>query len=60
MSIDKKKIKEFIGGSVAVIGAAFVGMSILARKEKPSSIYEDDKEQKNPFEGKQVTHRRRA
>ena len=29
-------------------------MSILAGKKKPSSIYEDDKEQKNPFEGKKV------
>lgn len=54
MSIDKKKIKRFIGISVATIGAAFIGMSILAKKKKPSSIYEDDKDQKNPFEGKKV------
>lgn len=54
MSSDKKKIKRFIGISAAALGAAFVGMSILAKKKKPSSIYEDDKEQKNPFEGKKV------
>lgn len=54
MAIDKKKIKRFIGISVVAIWAAFVGMSILAKKKKPSSIYEDDKEQKNPFEGKKV------
>ena len=54
MSIDKNKIKKFIGISMAAIGATFVGMSILARKEKTSSIYEDNKEQKNPFEGKMV------
>lgn len=57
MSIDKKKIKKtkkIIGVSVAAIGAAFVGMSILARKKKPSSVYENDKGQKNPFEGKKV------
>ncbi len=54
MSIDKEKIKKFIGIFVVVIGAAFVGMSILARKKKPLSIYEDDKKQKNPFEGKKV------
>lgn len=54
MSIDKKKIKSFIGISVATIGVAFIGMSILAKKKKPSSIYENDKEQKNPFEGKKV------
>lgn len=54
MSIDNKKIKKFIGISVAVLGAAFVGMSILAKKKKPSSVYEDDSDQKNPFEGKKV------
>lgn len=54
MAIDKKKITRFIGISTAAIGAAFVGMSILAKKKKPSSVYEDDKEQKNPFEGKKV------
>lgn len=54
MSIDKKKIKKCIEISAAVTGAVFVGISILARKKKPSSIYEDDKEQKNPFEGKKV------
>ena len=54
MSVDKNKIKKCIGISAAVIGAAFVGMSIFARKKKPSSIYEGDKEQKNPFEGKKV------
>lgn len=51
MSMDKKKI---IGISAAIVGAVFVGMSILAKKKKPSSIYEDNKEQKNPFEGKKV------
>lgn len=54
MSIDKKKIKKIIWISAAVLGTAFVGMSILAKKKKTSSIYEDDKEQKNPFEGKKV------
>ena len=54
MSINKKKIKKYIEISAAVAGTVFVGMSILARKKKPSSIYEDEKEQKNPFEGKKV------
>lgn len=54
MSIDKNKIKKIIGVSMVAIGATFVGMSILARKKKPSSVYEDDREQKNPFEGKTV------
>ena len=46
MSIDKNKMKKNIGISVVAIGAAFVGMSILAKKKKPSSTYENDKEQK--------------
>ncbi len=54
MSMDKKKKKKIIGISAAIVGAVFVGMSILAKKKKPSSIYEDNKEQKNPFEGKKV------
>ncbi len=54
MSIDKNKIKKIIGVSMVAIGAAFVGMSILARRKKPSSVYEDDRDQKNPFEGKKV------
>lgn len=54
MSIDKNKIKKFIGISAVVLGAAFIGMSILAKKKKSSSVYEDDRDQKNPFEGKKV------
>ena len=54
MSINKNKIKKFIGISIAAIGAAFLGMNILSKKKKPSSIYENDKEQKNLFEGKKV------
>ena len=44
ISINKNKIKKFIGISIAAIGAAFLGMNILAKKKKPSSIYENDKE----------------
>lgn len=54
MSINKKKIKRFIGISGVAIGAAFIGMSILAKKKRPSSVYGNEKEQKNPFEGKKV------
>nr|WP_303182759.1 sugar transferase [Lachnoclostridium phocaeense] len=54
MSINKKRSKKFIGIGASIIGVVFIGMSILARKKKPSSFYEDDKEEKNPFEGKKV------
>lgn len=54
MSIDKKKLKRFIAIMAAVVGAAFAGLKILAKKKETSSIYEDDPSQKNPFEGKKV------
>lgn len=54
MSIDKSKIKKFIGISAVAIGVAFIGMSILAKKKKSSSTYENDKDQQNPFEAKKV------
>ena len=37
MSFDKK-IKRFIGISAAILGIAFIGMNILAKKKKPSSV----------------------
>ena len=54
MSINKKTIKKIIEVGATTIAVAFIGMSILARKKVPSSIYKDDKEQTNPFEGKKV------
>lgn len=54
MSINKKKIGKFIGISAAVLGTAFVATSIVAKKQKPSSVYDGEPEQKNPLEGKKV------
>lgn len=54
MSINKKKMGKFIGASVAVLGTAFVGMSILARKKRANSVYDNQPEQKNPLAGKKV------
>lgn len=54
MALDKRKVKKFIGISAAVLGAAFVGMSIAAKKKKPSYVYDDKPEEKNPLEGKKV------
>lgn len=50
MSIDKKIIEI----AATITGIAFIGMSLFARRKKLSSIYENDKEQKNPYEGKKV------
>lgn len=54
MSLDKKKLKKLIGISAAAAGTAFVGLSILAKKKKADSVYENELDQKNPFEGKKV------
>ena len=54
MSVVKKKIKKAIVISASIVGAVFIGMSVFAKGKKPSSIFEDDKEEKNAFEGKKV------
>ena len=54
MAIDKNKIKKIIGITAIASGATFVGLSVLAKKKKASSVYDDDPEQKNPFEGRKV------
>lgn len=52
--MDKKKIGKLIGVSVAVLSTTFVATSILAKKKKGSSVFENEPEQKNPLEGKKV------
>lgn len=54
MSLDKKKLKKLIGVSAVAAGAAFVGLSVIAKKKKADSVYENEPDQKNPFEGKKV------
>lgn len=46
--------KKVMGITAAVTGAAFVGLSIAAILKKKSSVYEEEPEQKNSFEGKKV------
>lgn len=47
-------MKKIIGISAAVLGVAFVGMSIVAKKKKPSYVYGNKPDEKNPLEGKKV------
>lgn len=54
MSIDKSKIEQFIGFTVATLGTAFVGLSIIANLKKEKYVYRDEPEQKNPMAGKKV------
>lgn len=51
MTIDVKKVVE---GIIIAVGVSFVGLNIIAKKNKSLSIYDNEKEQKNPLEGKKV------
>ena len=46
--------KKVIGVAVTVLGTVFVVTSIVGKKKKGDSTYENDPEQKNPLEGKKV------
>lgn len=52
MSINEKKIRKFIGCSTVAFGAAFLVMSIVAKKKRADSVYDNEPEQKNPMVGK--------
>ena len=51
MSINWKKV---IGVSAAVLCTAFVTASVVSKKKKPGTVYDNEPEQKNPLEGKKV------
>lgn len=51
MSIDWGKV---IRVSIAVLATTFFAVSIVAKMKKGDSTYENEPEQKNPFEGKKV------
>lgn len=51
---NKSGFKKLIIAFGVVLSAAFVGLTIVAKKKRGSSIYEDEPEQKNPMEGKKV------
>lgn len=54
MDVNHKKIKKFIGILAAVLGTAFVGLRLAAKKKKGTSVYDDEPDQKNPMAGKKV------
>lgn len=54
MKVNKKKIKKLLGFAGITAGTVFVGMNVLAKKKKGSSVYENEPEQKNLLEGKKV------
>lgn len=54
MSIDKKKIGKILKVTAIGTGVTFLGLNMIAKKKKGDSVFEKEKEQKNPFAGKKV------
>lgn len=54
MSIDKKKIGKILKVTAIGTGVTFLGLNIIAKKKKGDSVFEKEKDQKNPFAGKKV------
>ena len=54
MSVDTKKIGRSLKVFAVVLGMAFVGMSIIAKKKRAGSVYDDEPKEKNPMAGKKV------
>lgn len=52
--MDKKEIKKVIVGSLAVLGAAYGVLSVVAKYKKGGTVYDSEDDQKNPLEGKKV------
>ena len=54
MSIDKKKIAKILKVTAIGTGVTFLGLNMIAKKKKGDSVFEKEKDQKNPFAGKKV------
>ena len=52
--MDKRKIGKAIGILAAVLGTAFIGASMVAKKKQAESVYADHPDARNPLEGKKV------
>lgn len=52
--MNRNKFKKLFGISATFLGAGFIITSIIAKKKKSESVYKNDPDQKNPFEGKKV------
>ena len=52
--MDKINWKKIIGISAATLGVTFAATSMIAKKKKGDSTYENEPEQKNRLEGKKV------
>ena len=51
---NKSGFEKLMIATGVALGVAFVGLSIIAKKKKSTSVYDNEPEQKNPLEGKKV------
>ena len=49
-----KKLKRVFGTALVAGTTMFIGLNIIAKRKRADSVFENDSEQKNPFEGKKV------
>lgn len=49
-----KKLKNAAIATGAVLGATFLAMRFIAKKQQPKSVYADQPDEQNPVEGKKV------
>ncbi len=54
MSIDKKRIGKILKVTAIGTGVTFLGLNMIAKKNKGDSVVEKENVQKNPFAGKKV------
>ena len=54
MSVDTKRIKKRIKVTTMAVAVAFAGVYIVSKRKKGETVFENEKEQKNPLEGKKV------
>lgn len=52
--MDKDKAKKIIKGTVVALGATYVVLDVIAKKQKKDSTYQNDPDQQNPMQGKSV------
>lgn len=52
--MDKDKAKKIIKGTTIALGATYVVLDVIAKKQKKDSTYQNDPDQQNPMQGKSV------
>ncbi len=52
--MSKNNFKKFLGISSVIVGAVFIGITIISKKKKAETVFDSEPEQKNLLEGKKV------